>query len=148
MSEYNMTHTGKELDDAIAKVLSGYVKLQTYHGTYTPNSDMSDISFTFDFVPKGIAIITRTTIARASTYSYIGSWVWMDGADPIQAVNYVINTDHTSGANGATQGAGTGSFPTTLSGKTFTFKLSATTTTGYNFRFKKGAEYHIYAWGY
>lgn len=25
MSEYNMTHTGKELDDAIAKVLSGYI---------------------------------------------------------------------------------------------------------------------------
>ena len=25
MSEYNMTHTGKELDDAIAKVQSGYV---------------------------------------------------------------------------------------------------------------------------
>lgn len=25
MSEYNMTHTGKELDDAIAKVMSGYI---------------------------------------------------------------------------------------------------------------------------
>lgn len=225
MSEYNMTHTGQELDDAIAKVQSGYVfpdqavtvtengiydtiknipvkmldeievavpvpdgyeiptlytgdynvtsnqtlqtagkkltsnltvnvpvpsgyyKLQKYYGTYTPPTDQKDISFTFNFVPKGIAIITKTSIARAATYSYIGSWVWMNGANRVQVVNYACTTSKNA-VNGMTQGSGTGSFPTTLSGKTFTFKLSSSTGSDYNFRFKAGAEYNIYAWGY
>lgn len=149
MSEYNMTHTGKELDDAIAKVQSGYVPLKTYYDTYTPPSDTANISVDLGFNPKGVAIITRKSIARSSSYSYLSSWVWENVTGTVrQSVNYVCGTFIENSSDGVTQGAGTGSFPSGVSGTTFTWNLSESTATAYKFRFKGGAIYYIYAWGY
>ena len=211
MSEYNMTHTGAELDTAIGKVLSGYIlpsgtkpdeittngkhdvreyefaqvnvqpKMQaktvspavaaqifspdngydgfrqftvngikTYYNTYTPTSNLQDITIDFGFVPKMIAIITCKSIVRDSTYSFISAWVWENVTSEIrQRVNYVCATSVSSTNTGVTQGAGTGSFPSSLSGTKLTWKLSASTATNYKFRFKGGDEpqYYVFAWG-
>ena len=123
-------------------------KVQTYYNTYTPTSDLQDISINFGFVPKLISVITATSIVRASSYSYISAWTWDNTTGEVrQRVNYVCSTSVSSTNTGVTQGGGTGSFPSSISGTTFTWKLSSSTSTNYKFRFKSGATYHIYAWG-
>ena len=126
--------------------------IKTYYNTYTPTSNLQDITIDFGFVPKMIAIITCKSIVRDSTYSFISSWVWENVTSEIrQRVNYVCSTSVSSTNTGVTQGAGTGSFPSSLSGTKFTWKLSASTATNYKFRFKSGSgdepQYYVFAWG-
>ena len=123
-------------------------KISTFYNTYTPSSNVQDISIDFGFVPKLISIITATSIVRDSSYSYISAWTWDNTTGTVrQRVNYVCSTSVSSSNTGVTQGGGTGSFPSSISGTTFTWKLSSSTSTNYKFRFKSGATYHIYAWG-
>lgn len=186
MSEYNMTHTGKELDDAIAKVQSGYVfpnqaVTVTENGTYgtiknipvklldeitvnvpqglletayiTPavlNSDATTLSYTFDFVPKVLCLISQTSVTKSSTNSYIVSWLWDNSTGSVQQrVLYVASSAISSLS--VTQGSGTGTFPLTISGTKVTWSPSTTLTNSsgknYNFRFKSGVTYRVLALG-
>ncbi|MBO5935662.1 MAG: hypothetical protein J6Q94_09280 [Clostridia bacterium] len=61
MSEYNMTHTGRELDDAINKVKSGYVLPTEIYNIYSNVSDLDitmgktlnvDIQPSADYIKK------------------------------------------------------------------------------------------------
>lgn len=186
MSEYNMTHTGKELDDAIAKVQSGYVFPNqavevNVNGVYntiknipvklldeitvnvpqglierayiTPavlGSDAKTLSYTFDFVPKVLCLISQTSVTKSSTNSYIVSWLWDKSTGSVQQrVLYVASS--AIAPQSVTQGSGTGTFPITISGTKVTWSPSTTLKnsagTSYNFRFKSGVTYRVLALG-
>lgn len=82
MSEYNMTHTGQELDDAIAKVLAGYELPTLYTGEYNITSNQtlktagkkltSDLTVDVP-VPDGYikptGILSNSLITRSSSSS-------------------------------------------------------------------------------
>ena len=76
MSEYNMTHTGKELDDAIAKVQSSYVSFSHYYPeTYTPRGTSLEKTktFTCGFKPKVILVLLSQN-KTASTYGLLAAF--------------------------------------------------------------------------
>lgn len=89
MSEYNMTHTGKELDDAINKVKSGYINAagtQNYttqfkSDVFSVSSDtlVSNVSIPVGFKPKIFVIRANAGITSTSSRYYITtSWVVTD----------------------------------------------------------------------
>ncbi len=96
MSEYNMSHTGRELDDAINKVKSGYIlpsgdsdtitengthpvrqyenavvdvpNYEMASGSVTPSSNVTNITFTTDFLPRAVCIgCGKTTTTGSNT---------------------------------------------------------------------------------
>lgn len=85
MSEYNMSHTGRELDDAINKVKSGYIDKSklTMHitkeasGTFPGNGKtLSNISINTGFKPKIFLIQNQDAVwtgSDAAPYSLVGS---------------------------------------------------------------------------
>lgn len=79
MSEYIMNHTGEQLDEAIDKVLNGYIDLSklTLHcsegkywtNSYSPSSDilLSNVSFDCGFKPKIFVVTNLSGIVSNST---------------------------------------------------------------------------------
>lgn len=75
MSEYNMTHTGRELDDAINKVKSGYVLPFDVYNIY---SNVSDLDITMGKilnvdVPVPDEYVKKSLLRSAVQYFDLGS---------------------------------------------------------------------------
>jgi len=102
MSEYNLTHTGAELDEAISKVLDGYifpegsvsitengefdvtgfasaavnVEGKYYASSLKPSSDTHSASFDIGFEPKLFVIALVNGFANNSTSTYYITSFW------------------------------------------------------------------------
>lgn len=102
MSEYIMSHTGKELDDAINKVRDGYilpsetvnitenisnmditngkwlnvnVRGQYYATSFTPSANTQTVSFDIGFEPKLFIVTCVNSFTNSTTTMYITT-VW------------------------------------------------------------------------
>lgn len=138
MSEYNMTHTGKELDDAIAKVQSDYVSFSHYYPeTYTPSGTSVEISktFTCGFKPKVVLVILHTDTTVSTTYGIqIAFRANIDGLTSVGCGLYKLGGTNRSGRYGG--GLSVSSFTSTG------FTLSHS-----NIGLLPGVAYDVYAWG-
>ena len=166
MSEYNMMHTGKELDDAIAKVLGGYVDPSGYIkiadtkiyvtqkpkiAAYTPNKDqlISATTIPIGFKPKIFIIRNHSGISPSSTIYCASSFFVVDNdyncfSESVPEYSTSVNVNSWS-----TVQIGSRSISTSQASKNAFHPYDngvqgSNTSTIY---MKKGATYIYYAWG-
>lgn len=170
MSEYNMTHTGRELDDAINKVKSGYVLPFEVYNIYSNVSDLDitmgktlnvDIQPSVDYVKLNKYFYEKYSPTGSS--SLVKSKTFSCGFQP-KVVLIVPNTDttfSTTNTNIFSAYISLGSFELRREGL---YKLSSgnrlgassggisISATGFtyshnNIGFIVGCDYDVYAWG-
>ena len=170
MSEYNMTHTGRELDDAINKVKSGYVLPTEIYNIYSNVSDLDitmgktlnvDIQPSGDYVKLNKYFYEKYSPSGSS--SLVKSKTFSCGFLP-KIVLIVPNTDttfSTTNTNIFSAYIAIGSFELRREG---IYKLStnnrvgvssgglSVSATGFTYSHDKiefivGSDYDVYAWG-
>ncbi len=75
MSEYNMSHTGAELDEAIERVLNGDTG-KYYASSFNNSEDKQTMTFDVGFKPKLFVILTVNGFANSSKSTYYITCIW------------------------------------------------------------------------
>ncbi len=151
MAEYNMSHTGRELDDAINKVKNGYIdksKLtmhitQSASGTFTGSGQtLTNINIQTGFKPKIFLMQNVDAVftgSDASPYSLVGSVMLRDD-------NYEELEHRTSFVlkGNSSNGYGRGGQSSTI----FFYPVeNGVQGVGSNVKASNGIKYNWWAWG-
>ena len=149
MSEYNMSHTGAQLDEAIEKVMSGYIDssdiimniTKSASGTFTGSGQTcANLSIGLNFRPKIILIAATSAITTTNTgspYEISAVWRIYDDDFSVEQDNCVfVYKSGSSAKSGHTASNGLrGNADNTITGW------------GTSAKFASGVTYSWYAWG-
>ena len=151
MSEYNMSHTGAELDDAINKFISGYIDkskmvmhiTKQTSGEFTGSGQtLSSVGFSFGFKPKIFLIQNLDAVwtgSDAAPYSLVGSvMIRDDNYEELEhRTSFVLKGNSSNGYGRGGQSSTNFFYPSE----------NGIQGTGTSVKMSSGVRYNWWAWG-